>query len=125
MTQPPEWPGYISPPPPPGPRPVRGARVALGIGIALGAHLLTIGLGVAVGALARASDQVTPALITLFVAQLLVFIGCLVAGILLIVRSDRGMGIGLLIGWALGVFVLPVIGVGLCIAYFATVNGTA
>lgn len=125
MNQPPGWPGYMTPPPPPGQRPIRGARIALGIGIALGAHLLTIGLGVGVGAIAAGSDPVTPAVITLFATQVLVFLGCLVAGILLIVRSDRGLGIGLLIGWAVGVIVLPVIGVGICIALFATINGTA
>jgi hypothetical protein len=41
----------------------------------------------------------------------------MVGGIVLLSRRGgyRGLGLGLLIGWAVGVLVVPVVGFGLCI----------
>jgi hypothetical protein len=120
--QPPHGPAqsqWTTPPPPrmPGDRPIHGRRVAQGIGIAIGAHLVSIALSVAVLLLTRnSSSQVSIWSIVSLGAQLLVFVGCLVFGILGLTRGDRGRGLGLLIGWAVGVIVLPVIGAGVCIA---------
>jgi hypothetical protein len=91
--------------------------VAQGIGLAIGAHLLSIAISVAVLLLTKGVDaQVSIWSITSVAAQLLVFVGCLVFGILGITRGDRGRGLGLIIGWALGILVLPVIGFGVCVA---------
>lgn len=127
MTQPPFGPGWTAPPPPPmrygGPdRPIRGARVAAGIGLAILGHLLTIGLTVLVaflearGGLANGDAWF---LLVGMASQVLLFVGCIVLGILQIVRGDRGIGVGVLIGWAVGVIVLPVVGFGLCIWAFS------
>jgi hypothetical protein len=94
--------------------PIRGRRIVAGIGIALAAHLATLTLLLG-GLLLRDEDfAVGPGLIALLVGQLLVFIGCLTVGIVLIVRQDGGIGVGILIGWAVGVLILPVAGFGLC-----------
>jgi hypothetical protein len=44
-----------------------------------------------------------------------VFIGCLTFGIIWIAKYDKGIGVGLLIGWAVGALVLPVVGFGVCV----------
>ena len=44
------------------------------------------------------------------------FVAVVTAGTVLIVKGDRGIGIGLFIGWAAGLIVLPLIGFGLCVA---------
>jgi hypothetical protein len=44
-------------------------------------------------------------------------------GIVLLARGDRGIGLGLLIGWAVGVIVLPVVGFSVCVAVFSGAMG--
>jgi len=111
-----DWNVPPPPPPPRGPsRPIRGRRIAAGIGIALAAHLATL-LLLLIGLLFRNGDFAAgPGLIALLVGQALVFVGCLVMGIVLTVRQDGGVGVGLLIGWAVGLLVVPVAGFGLCV----------
>jgi hypothetical protein len=43
-----------------------------------------------------------------------------VAGTILLARGERGIGLGLFIGWAVGLLVTPVVGFGICMA---TLNG--
>jgi hypothetical protein len=124
--QPPPQGSWAVPPDPRRPgaphrRPVRVGRVFAGLGIAMAAHLLT--LVVALVGVAGGNDDVIWAGLWIGLAgQLLVFLGCLIAGIILTVRQDGGIGIGLLIGWAVGVLIIPVIGFGLCVAAFEAYN---
>ncbi|WP_412537694.1 hypothetical protein R8Z50_17660 [Longispora sp. K20-0274] len=92
--------------PPPPTRPSRGWMVPLGILAALIGHALTL-----VPLLLPTVD-----LNLVLIGQGLLFVLCMLVGILLIVKGDRMLGTGILIGWAVGVIAFPVIGVGLCIA---------
>jgi Ca2+/Na+ antiporter len=104
-------------PPPPEPRPIHGRKVGLGIAIALGLHVLVIAVGIGFPALAvRPADQLGTALVIILLGELLVFLASMIWGLMQLVRGDRGLGVGLLIGWAVGVFVLPVVGFGVCVA---------
>jgi hypothetical protein len=107
----------VPPPPPSGDRPILGRRVAAGIGIAIGGHLLTIGITVLAAYVEAQSPGPAGAgwLILGLISQVVLFVACLTIGIIWIVSRDRGIGIGLIIGWAVGVVVLPVIGFGACI----------
>lgn len=125
MTLPPPGPpGTGSPPPgpppygPPPDRLIRGSRVALGGGLAILAHLLTIVAPVAIVTGGVTASRDATWLAVALAGQVLTFLGCMVFGILGIVRGDRGLGLGLLIGWAVGVVVVPVVGIGVCIAAF-------
>ena len=115
MTVSPDW----TPPPPPeaaGKRPIRTGRVWTGIGIALSGHLLTILIGWVIALLISGE----PALNFLFIAgggQVVLAIAALVAGIILTVKGrDGGIGVGLIIGWAVGLIISPVIGFGVCVS---------
>ena len=111
MTPPPG--GWTVPPPPPGNRPIRGWRVTGGIAIAFVGHLITVAL--AVPALTGSGNQSMNWVVAALVVQAVLFVACLTIGIVLMVRNDRGLGLGLIIGWALGIIVLPVIGFGACV----------
>jgi hypothetical protein len=50
------------------------------------------------------------------VLQILLFLACLVVGIVWIARKDRGIGLGILIGWGASVIIFPVAGIGVCLA---------
>lgn len=123
MSEPPHQPplgSWTVPPDPRRPgaphrRPVKGGRIAGGVAIALAAHLLT--MVVATAGVAAGNDDVLWAGFWIGLGgQFLVFLGCLIAGIILTARQDGGIGLGLLIGWAVGVLIVPVLGFGLCIA---------
>jgi hypothetical protein len=103
MTGPPQPPPAQPPPvPPPARRPIALARVAIGFGIAIGAHLLTL-VPILLG-YADSDWGVTGALVFLGL-QVLLFPTLLVLGIVGTVRQDGGIGVGLMIGWAIGVLV--------------------
>ena len=123
MSQPPPPPR--PPVPPPGPyqppyhgpplrRPVRAGRVVAGVGIALAGHLLTLVVSVA-GAAVGNTDVSIAGFYTVVGGQILLAAGCLVVGIVLTVRQDGGFGVGLLIGWGVGLLFAPVVGIGLCL----------
>lgn len=114
MTVDPQW---STPPPPPGQpfgggrEPIRAVDVWVGIAMATLGHLLTIVITVV--ALAFRGDV---GLIVGFGSQAVLFVACLTLGIVALTRQvRRGLGLGLLIGWGVGVIVLPVVGVGACI----------
>lgn len=107
---------WASPRPPRQPGEIRSPRVWLGIGLAAVGHALTIGVILAAVAANRGQEMAAlNGLVAGFVAQAVLFLVCLVAGILLIVRGDRGLGIGVVIGWAVGLLVAPVVGSGVCV----------
>ncbi|HWG99055.1 MAG TPA: hypothetical protein VNV66_06960 [Pilimelia sp.] len=117
MTYPPQpGHGHWDVPPPPGrPTAVRGGRITAGIGIALGAHLLTISV-LLLGLLLQDPDLAGEVgLPVMLIGQAVVFLACLTVGIILTARQDGGVGIGLLIGWAVGVVAAPVVGFGVCV----------
>ena len=119
MTYPP-YSGWTTPPPPPPPeRPIRGRKVAAGIGWAALGQVVAIGVGVLVTILLARGDNSENALYGVYLEmllQLVLFVACVALGIVWIVRRDRGLGIGLLIGWAVSVIVFPFAGIGVCIA---------
>lgn len=88
-------------------------RAAGGFGVALLAHaftLLLLSLGLFGG-----DDALGTWLIVALVGQGAVFVGCVTAGVIAINRGDLGFGVGLLVGWAVGVMVVPFAGFGLCL----------
>jgi hypothetical protein len=119
MTFGPQW--TVPQPPPSGDRPIRGGKIAAGIGLAMLGHLITIGIGVL--AVIGAANASIGWLYLGLGAQVALFVACLTVGIVWIVKRDRGLGIGLLVGWAVGVIVLPVIGFGVCVALLNSQSG--
>jgi hypothetical protein len=117
---------WTVPPPPlplPGGRPrppIRTGKVFLGIGLAILGHLVVIG---AIVLVAYVSQDLNASLIVGLVGELVLFVACLAVGIVWITRRDRGIGVGLLIGWAVGALVLPVVGFGVCVALVSGTNG--
>lgn len=106
--------GPIGPPRPP----MSGKWAAVGAGLALLGHLLTLlPLIVAFAGGDTSDESLGTALVVALIAQALLFVACLVAGVVLlsIARGNRGLGLGLLIGWAVGLLVAPVVGFGLCV----------
>jgi hypothetical protein len=115
------------PPPPRPPRPpstIRAKRVWAGIGVATLAHLLTVLLPVATLAAdgGAMGDLTGYALIAAMIGQVIIFVGCLTVGVVLTVKNEPGFGVGLIIGWAVGLLVAPVVGFGVCILLLRNVG---
>ncbi|HEU4421225.1 MAG TPA: hypothetical protein VFR67_01650, partial [Pilimelia sp.] len=102
MSQPPPPPPGAPPPPPPGAPPplppgapprrqIRGRRVAVGIGIALLAHLLTVAAMLVGIALDSSEMEAGTGFFVLFVGQVVVLVACLTVGIVLAARNDGGV----------------------------------
>lgn len=126
--------GWTPPPPPPsyqGPgqpaaSAIRPGRVFIGVGIALAGHLLTLAVAWILAVLfssATSNDEVAVGgdravffLVAASIAQVLLMIVALAVGITMAVRKDGGIGIGIVIGWAVGLIVSPVVGFGVCVA---------
>jgi magnesium-transporting ATPase (P-type) len=108
------------PPPPPGPqRPIHTRRVFAGIGLVFAAQVVAVLIGLAVVLIGSRSANSENAVLGFYVEiflQVALFVACLVTGIVWIVRKDRGVGLGLLIGWGASVLICPVIGIGACLA---------
>jgi hypothetical protein len=91
-------------------RPVRAWRLVAGVLLSLLGHLLFTGFGVAVvrngadGAYLEGGGFVALFLVLVFEVALVVC--CALPGLLLLLFGDRGFGIGLLIGWGVGVAAL-------------------
>lgn len=126
MTISPDW--TPPPPPPPDPagsgkRPIRTGRIWAGIGIAVGAHLFTILVGW-IAALLISGEKVVNFLLVTGAAQVVLAIAALAVGITLIVKGrDGGIGVGIVIGWAVGLIISPVIGFGVCVTLVNSGNG--
>ena len=97
------------------PRPIRARRVWAGIGLAFLGHVLALGLGI--GVVTASSGMGSYFGIAFPLAELLVFVACLVVGIVQLVQGDRGIGVGLLVGWAAGAVILA----GVCVALIVVV----
>lgn len=128
MTVNPDW----TPPPPPDPsgkRPIRPGRVWIGIGIAMGGHLLTILIGwIASLIFSSPGGGGEPAVLNfLFIAgagQVVLAIAALIVGIVLIVKGrDGGIGVGIIIGWAVGLIISPILGFGVCVSLVNSGDG--
>ena len=87
---------------PPPRRPITLGRIGIGVAIAIGAHLLTL-----VPILFGFADSTwgTAGAVIFLGLQALLFPTLLTLGIVGIVRQDGGIGVGMLIGWAVGVIV--------------------
>ena len=120
MTPPPE--GWTVPPPPGGDRQIKGSRVAAGIAVAILGHLLTVAL--AIPSFTTSGNTGINWFIAALIGQAVLFLACLTVGIVLAVRGDRGFGMGLIIGWAVGIIVLPVIGFGACVVALRAMGPT-
>ena len=126
MSHPSQW--TVPPEPPGGDRPIRGRKVAAGIGLAALGQVLAISLGVGTIFLLGTADNGDAAVYGVYVEivlQVLLFLACLIVGIVWIVNRDRGLGLGLIIGWAVSVLVFPVVGVGVCIAVVNAYSGAS
>jgi len=125
MTFPPPS-GWTVPPPPGPPRPIRTRKVFIGIGLATLGQIAAIGIGVLAVYVGSQTDNNDNAVLGIYLEvllQVVLFGACLALGIVWIVRRDRGIGLGLLIGWAVTVLVFPVAGIGVCIAIINNMGG--
>ncbi|WP_433057359.1 hypothetical protein [Dactylosporangium sp. CS-033363] len=108
------------PPPPPMPeRPIRTRQVFLGIGLVMAVQLVAVLIGVGAVVLGNNSSNSENGLIGVWLELLLqfaIFVACLATGIVWIVHKDRGLGLGLLIGWGASVLICPAVGIGVCLA---------
>jgi hypothetical protein len=125
VTPPDFGPQWTTPAPPPGNggQRFRAGRVWAGIGLAILGHLLIIGLAVGLGLAGGGLGQSANWLVLGLVAQALLFVACLTFGIVLMVRGEKGIGLGLVIGWAAGVIGLPIIGFGACVVLLSGTGG--
>lgn len=118
----------VPPPPPPPPPPVDPAptgrlnarRMWVGIGLAALGHVLTIVVMVVV--IAATPEPEFPQLTGGFaglIGQGVLLVLALAVGIALVAKGDRSLGLGILIGWAVGLLVFPAVGFGVCVALFS------
>jgi len=105
-------PQWTAPPAPDSPvRPLRLPWVAAGAGLAIAGHavfaLFTIVLVLLGPAPVEADSDPfarvwTPVVLVSLAAQLALFLGCVITGVRLLSGGNRGIGLGLLVGWVLG-----------------------
>jgi len=100
------------------PRPIRASRVWAGIGLAFLGHILAICAGIGISSATSGMGGYSG--FALPVAELLVLAACVSVGIVQLVRGDRGLGVGLLVGWAASAVVLA----GVCVALILVVVGS-
>ena len=98
------------------PRPIRVGRVFIGMGLTLVAYVIG---GCLVPMLANRLAP-SPFAFLGVVAPMVLFIATVAVGIIQIVRGDRGIGIGVLIGGAL----IPILLAGVCVALIAGMAGS-
>jgi hypothetical protein len=114
----PQYPQYPTGPdvsqPADNPRPIRTGRVWAGIGLAFLGHILAICVGIGISSTGGFGSYYGFAFP---LVEFLVFAACLVVGILQLARGDRGIGVGLLVGWAAGAVILG----GVCVALIVVV----
>ncbi|MGW3603296.1 hypothetical protein [Micromonospora sp. NPDC005161] len=94
--------------PPRSPSAKRG-RISAGIGIALAGHLPASGLWLLsfyTFVYNASPDSLFMVDCLVILLQLALFACCAVTGSVMVIRGDRGLGLGLLIGWVTGIIVL-------------------
>jgi hypothetical protein len=95
---------------------IRAGRLWTGIGEALAGHLLTILIGWGM-ALASPDEAASTFLVIAGIGQVLLAILALGIGITLTVKgNDGGLGVGIIIGWAVGLIISPIVGFGVCVS---------
>jgi hypothetical protein len=91
---------------------MRGRWVAAGIAVAFAAHLLTLAIAAAPHWFG-AREAVN--LIWLLIGQILLLLAFIGVTIALFMKDQQGWGTGVIIGWAIGLIVIPDIGIAACI----------
>lgn len=105
------WTVPVAPVAPAAPRirgPVQGSKIMLGGGIAFGGHTLAL---VATAIVAFTGSVYDSTWLVIVGIEVLLFFACLVCGIVWVTSRDRGIGIGLLVGWPVGLLV-PMVVIG-------------
>ena len=102
------WTVPTAPVAPPIRRPVRGRQVLLGGGFAFGGHTLALVVTFIIAFTGSVYDSTWVVVVAM---EVMLFFACLVCGIVWITSRDRGIGIGLLVGWPVGLLV-PVVVIG-------------
>lgn len=97
-------------------------RIWLGVGLALLGHAVTIVVPLVVSQVVS-GEAAANFLVLALAGQVILAIVALAVGITLAVKRDGGVGVGLLIGWAVGLIVAPVVGFGVCVALIGSVAG--
>jgi hypothetical protein len=110
-------PQWTVPEPPPDERMTRPGMVALGIGAAILGHVVAGIIGVA-GFIGAVGDGPFRLMLAGPVAEAILGLVCLPVSIVWIARRKRGLGIGLLIGWAVGLTMTFVLGLFLFAVYW-------
>ncbi|MFE9688644.1 hypothetical protein [Micromonospora sp. NPDC005806] len=94
---------------PPRPPSAKRGRIAAGIGIALAGHLPASGLWLLsfyTFVYYASPDSLFMVDCLVILLQLALFACCAVTGSVLVRRGDRGLGLGLLVGWVTGIVAL-------------------
>lgn len=96
-------------------RPLRGGSVAKGISFAIAGHgvALAISAGL-ITLIGRSTELVGAALTAALITEGAFLLICVAVGVVQLVRGDRGLGLGLILGWLIGMAAL--IGVSFAIA---------
>ena len=123
--QPLQYPQYPSGPeagqPAANPRPIRASRVWAGIGLAFLGHILAACVG---GVIASAGSGASSYFGFAFpVLELGLLAACITLGTIQLRRGDRGIGVGLLIGWAASAVVFAGVCVVLIVLVASAVGG--
>jgi hypothetical protein len=101
-------------------RPIRGWRVTAGIGLAMLGHAVIAAVAVLVSVRSHSPQGATIVL----PAEAVLLAVCLTLGVVLLVRGDRGLGLGLIVGWAGAMAVAVVVGVlGLFYGVYGAIAG--
>jgi hypothetical protein len=114
-------PQWTTPRPPRGAegRPVRGWRVTAGIGLAVLGHAAIVGVASLVSVLGHSVGG----LWIVIPAEAALLAVCVTLGVLLLAHGDRGLGLGLLIGWAVALLVAALLWFGLFYAVYGAIAG--
>jgi hypothetical protein len=78
----------------------------LGIGLAILGHILAVATGIALAASGSGIG------VLFLLPEVLLFVAALVFGIMQLTQGDRGIGVGLLVGWGAGTIIFG----GACVA---------
>lgn len=91
------------------PRPIRASRVWAGIGLAFLGHVVAVCVGILIS---NAGSGASPYFgFALPVLELVLLAACITVGIIQLRRGDRGIGVGLLVGWAASAIIFA----GVCV----------
>jgi hypothetical protein len=87
--------------------PIRAGRVWASAGLVIVAHVVSVAVVVVLAAIGTGPLL---ALLVGAVAQAVLLVVVVAVGVPLVAAGERGFGLGLLIGWGVGIVVLPVLG---------------